>query len=503
MLATAAKLVRMPISRRAFSLGALGAPALLRAARPVPKLLVLLALEEFRSDYLERNRAAFGKNGFRRLVEEGCYFPDCRMSASSFTSSGLATLATGAWPQSHGIVADHWYDPATRRIVRARPEALEATSVADQIAQDPKSRIFAIGLEEAHAALLAGRNPAALFAMDARGEFGVRGSAAVSWFGAFQRANPPANLRDAAWMALGARTDSHPLRLLTYDPARPQDFVFLYQSSPFGQSTQFELAREVIVRERLGQGGGLDCLAVAAGSTALLGYDVGADSPLIDQLVLHLDREIERLLDTLNDSVGPGNYALVFTAAHGGPAQPPVTSPRAAVPGEALARSIEKALAERFKPVGVDRYVYPFLYLRIPPGLAADRRQIRAAAAQAALQVTGVTGYFTADGDCSHGGDWQQRFRNSFHVLRSGDVMLSYAPGWVEDFGAGRGISYGSLYNYDCRVPLIFYGWQSQFRPRTYEQPVEAIDIAPTLARIAGRAYPSSTTGRVLAEAFE
>lgn len=468
----------------------------------MPKLLVLLALEEFRPDYLERNRPAFGKNGLRRLADEGCYFPDCRMSASSFTASGLATLSTGAWPQLHGIIADNWYDPVTRRIVRARPEALQATSLADQVALDSKSRTFVIGLEGTHAALLAGRNPAALFAMDARGEYVVRGSAPVSWFGAFQRANRPDNLLNAAWMALGARPDSHPLRVLTYDPARPQDFIFLYQASPFGQAAQFELVREVIVQERLGQGGGIDFLVVTPGSTSLLGYDVGADSPLIDQLVLHLDREVEKLVDTLNASVGNGNYVLVFTAAHGGPPQPGA-NPRAAVSGEAVARAVEKALAERFKAVTVDRYLYPFLYLRIPPALAADRRQIRAAAAQAALQVPGVAGYFTADGDCSHGGEWQQRFRNSFHVLRSGDVMLSYAPGWVEDFGAGRGISYGSLYNYDCRVPLILYGWQSQLRPRSYERPVQAIDVAPTMARIAGLGYPSSTTGRVLAEAFE
>ena len=493
----------MPISRRAFGLGALAAPAFLRAARPVPKVLVLLALEEFRSDYLERNRASFGRNGLRRLTDEGCYFPDCRMSASSFTSSGLATLATGAWPQSHGIVADNWYDPATRRMVRARPEALEATGLADQIAQDPKSRIYAIGLDARHAALLAGSRASALFAMDASGDFVVRGSAPVSWFGAFQRANPPANLRNAAWVAIGARTDLHPLRQLNYDPARPQDFVFLYQASPFGQAAQFELAREVIVREALGQGGGIDYLAVTAGSTALLGYDVGADSPLIDQLVLHLDREIEKLVDTLNNTVGAGSYALVFTAAHGGPPQPLASDSRKAVSGDAVARAIEKALAERFKPVTVDRYVYPFLYLRFPPGVIGDRRPARLAAAHAAMQVPGVAGYFTADSDCSHGGDWQQRFRNSFHVQRSGDVMLSYAPGWVEDFGAGRGISYGSLYNYDCRIPLILYGAQLQFRPRTYEQPIEAIDIAPTMARIAGRGYPSSTTGRVLAEAFE
>ena len=38
--------------------------------------------------------------------------------------------------------------------------------------------------------------------------------------------------------------------------------------------------------------------------------------------------------------------------------------------------------------------------------------------------------------------------------------MLSYPPEYVEDYGQGRGISYGSLYNYDVRVPLCFYGPQ-------------------------------------------
>jgi arylsulfatase A-like enzyme len=78
--------------------------------------------------------------------------------------------------------------------------------------------------------------------------------------------------------------------------------------------------------------------------------------------------------------------------------------------------------------------------------------------------------------------------------------MLSYRPEYVEDFGLMRGISYGSLYNYDIRTPLCFYG--PQFRARVFEQPVEAVDIAPTLARAMGVASPSSSTGRVLGEAF-
>jgi len=61
-------------------------------------------------------------------------------------------------------------------------------------------------------------------------------------------------------------------------------------------------------------------------------------------------------------------------------------------------------------------------------------------------------------------------------------------------------VSYGSLYNYDARVPLCFYG--PQFRAGQFEQTVTAIDVAPTLSRALGYAPPSSTTGRVLAEAL-
>ena len=78
--------------------------------------------------------------------------------------------------------------------------------------------------------------------------------------------------------------------------------------------------------------------------------------------------------------------------------------------------------------------------------------------------------------------------------------MLSYRPEYVEEYGQNRGISYGSLYNYDVRVPLCFYG--PQFRQGSFEAPVESVDVVPTLARAMGIADPSSSTGRVLGEAF-
>jgi hypothetical protein len=129
-----------------------------------------------------------------------------------------------------------------------------------------------------------------------------------------------------------------------------------------------------------------------------------------------------------------------------------------------------------------------------------DPEPLRMAAGRAALQHPAVAGFYTAGGYCSTNDSWRERFRNSFHHRRSGDVMLSYLPEYVEDYGQGRGVSYGSLYNYDVRVPLCFYG--PQFAPGIFESPVQSVDVAPTLARVMGVAPPSSSDGRVLGEAL-
>ena len=105
--------------------------------------------------------------------------------------------------------------------------------------------------------------------------------------------------------------------------------------------------RELIQREKLGQGSGVDYLVLVPGSAALLGYDVGAESPLMDQLMLHLDREIEQTLDLLGNVVGAGSYSVMLSAAHGGPSGPP----RAAIAGDQVAHAIEKSLNGVFKNV--------------------------------------------------------------------------------------------------------------------------------------------------------
>ena len=487
----------MEIGRRQFGACVLGALAGQAWSAPgKPKLTVLAIVEQLRADALDAAWPQLGSGGFRRLADKGAWFTGCRHLSSTFSSCGLANLATGAWPAQHGIVADSWWDYAAHAPVRASNEALLATTLAAQ-AGDAGMRVAVVALTRAEAALFAGTREARFYFLDDRGQFTTTGPQ-PDWLDEHNRAKGSESARDANWMALNAAPDAPPLRTLHYDPNHPQAFLALYKGSPFGQTAEFDMAAELVLRERLGQGSTSDLLCVIDGSSALLGYETGARYPLMDQMLLHLDRRIENLWNQLTRAVGENGFNLVVCAAHGAPNDPSKEArARMAVNGESVAQLVESALKNTGRRL--EKYLYPFLYLD-RKATAGGAETVRLMAADAALAHPAVAGYYTAGGGCSENDEWRKRFQNSFHAKRSGDAMLSYRPEYVEDFGAGRGISYGSLYNYDADVPLFFCG--PQFRAGVFDAPVEAVDVAPTLARAMGIAEPSSSVGRVLTEAF-
>ena len=450
-----------------------------------------------RPDYLDTVGTQLAPGGLRRLIEKGAFFPDCRHLASTFTASSLTTLATGAWPAQHGIVADWRYDRAGHRPVKASEEALLATTLAEQIDADNHFRSWVVGMDESDTALFAGSAGSPVYWMDDEGLFATRGEK-PDWLAVYNLQRNPESARNAKWQAVGAKPDAPPLRVLNYAPEHPREFLALYRSSPFAQNAQFDFASELITREHIGQGNTTDVLFLLLGSTARLGYETGARSPLMLQMILQLDRRLEAFLAQLAKTPGENAFNLVLVGAHGAPPEPPeYARARMAVNGESVAQTIDKILAASGNG-RVEKYLYPFLYL--DTNGFRDPEPIRLAAGRAALQHPAVAGYFTAGGAASTFNGWEQRFRNSFHQVRSGDVMLSYRAEYVEDISVARGVSYGSLYDYDARVPLILYG--PQFRAGVYESRVESVDVAPTLARAMGVAPPSSAMGRVLGEAL-
>src|SRR3984893_15328373 len=83
-----------------------------------PKLVVIIVIDQFRVDYLERYREQFGDGGFRLFLDHGAYFSDCNYNyADTHTAPGHATLISGAYANGHGIVANDWWDSKKKRMV--------------------------------------------------------------------------------------------------------------------------------------------------------------------------------------------------------------------------------------------------------------------------------------------------------------------------------------------------------------------------------------------------
>src|SRR3974377_1823295 len=92
--------------------------ALASAYNDHPKLIVIIVIDQFRGDYLERYRDHFGEGGLRVFLDRGAYFTDCNYDyANTRTAPGHATLFTGAYTSGHGILANEWWDPQKNKRV--------------------------------------------------------------------------------------------------------------------------------------------------------------------------------------------------------------------------------------------------------------------------------------------------------------------------------------------------------------------------------------------------
>ena len=207
----------MGICRRQFgslTLGGLAAGAFAAPPRP-PKLLVLVVVEQLRPDHLDAVLSRSGPGGLRKLLDKGAHFPDCRHLASTFPATSVATLATGAWPSQHGIVAGTWFDTAARKPAGASSESLLATTLCEQVTR-AGNRVFVVSTDLSTAALFAGTPEARLFWMGENGEFATLGEP-PDWLVNYNKAHPLDAARNFKWTAMGARPGAPPLRTLTYD----------------------------------------------------------------------------------------------------------------------------------------------------------------------------------------------------------------------------------------------------------------------------------------------
>ena len=496
-----------------------------------PRLVVVIVIDQFRGDYLERYRDQFGDAGFRILLDHGAYFPNCNYNyANTRTAPGHSTLFTGAYSNGHGIAANEWWDPKKKKMVTsveddgtklvgatgdrvgASPHSLLADTLGDELklATQGKARVFGVSLKDRSAVLPAGFAGDAAYWIDPKSGSWVTStyyrSDLPKWVQKFNSTRP-AKYWDRDWKDAQGTL----LRSTAHRQGKDGSDASFYEvvgSTAFGNEYEFEFAKELVVYENVGRGPATDLLSISLSPNDILGHQVGPDSPEMGQMALDLDRELAEFFNFLGHQIGLADVWIALSADHGVSALPDAVKklhiPAANLDAAKLETQINSAITAKYSPGHSAAYVkldYPLAWLDQD---VFSRDHVHEADAEAAvgeaMKQAGVRDYYTKS----------QLARSEVPSTPVGRKYLnSYSPegSWyvmgvpdIYSVGPAKGTDHTSPYSYDTHVPLAFYGLP--FQVGTYRTSVEPVDMAATLASLLGINAPTHSVGRVLTEAL-
>jgi predicted AlkP superfamily pyrophosphatase or phosphodiesterase len=251
-------------------------------------------------------------------------------------------------------------------------------------------------------------------------------------------------------------------------------------------------------------------ISVGLSATDYIGHSLGPGGGEMCLQLLSLDRDLGGFFRVL-DAEGI-DYAVVLTGDHGamdiperlrakGIAQATRADPAlgTAQVGKAIAAKLKLAgpvlLGDLGNDVWIDRSLSPTDRSRAErEAIAIFKAHPQVEAVFTKREIANV-GLSTASPD-----KWTiaQELRASFDPERSGDlyVVLKKYVSPIAEPGTGYVATHGSVWNYDRRVPILF--WRQGMRTSNRPDHVSTTNILPTLAAEIGLALPSGLDGKCL-----
>ena len=516
------------------------APAAAQQPAP-PKLIVAISIDQFSSDVFAEYRQHY-TGGLRRL-SQGVVFPSGYQGhAATETCPGHSTILTGSRPARTGIIANNWFNLGVQRedknIYCAEDPRIPGSSSEKYTVSTYHLRVPALGDHmkranpQSRVAVAAGKDRAAImmggYKPDHRWWWGgkdfvadpMTGQPAQS--GGLVNANiataltqpraalPLPPLCEAKHQAIAVVGGGKPVGAGQF--AREAGDSRSFRASPELDGATLALAAGLREEMKLGEGAATDLLIVGLSATDYVGHTYGTEGSEMCLQMLELDRSLGDFFARL-DATGV-DYVVMLTADHGGHDIPERNRERgipdaARVDPALAATAMGKALGARLGLTGPvlfgdgafgDMYVDRAL-------TAAQRKRVLDEAVRTYRAHPQVAEVFTtsqlraAPNPVGPPDRWSliERAKASFDPERSGDLVVLLKPRITPIFDTSRGYvaTHGSPWDYDRRVPILF--WRKGLGP--FEQPlaVETADILPTLASLIGVTIPAGTIdGRCL-----
>ncbi len=494
------------------------------------RLVVTLAIDQLRTDYMEAFSSLYGEHGFKRLMREGKVFRQVDFAFNNVDrASGIATLYTGASPSLHGIIAGQWMNRSTLRLQDAvedpqfmgnytnensSPSQLLASTVADElkIGSSGKALVYAIAPMRDAAVLAAGHaGNGAFWINQTTGKW-----CGTTYYGDFpwwvsrfnENRSPDFRIRDMAWTPLlpadrykflpEYRTEAFKYK---FDNDRTNQFRRLC-ASPLANDEVNRLAEELLDKTLIGRDSVPDILALTYYAGNYLHKSVQECAMEQQDVYVHIDQSIARLLEMLDKKIGLRNVLLCVVPSGYAGAEA-ADAGRYRTPGGEFYLNRCATLLNMYlmATYGEGQYVecYHDLQIYLNQQLIKDKglelSDILEKSSQFLVQFSGVNEVYSSQRLLL--GSWSpevERIRAGYHRKRSGDLLIDVLPGWTvvqENNADNRAVRLA----YPA-TPLIWMG--PGIKAEIIRVPVGADRVAPTLTGLMRIRAPNACKANAL-----
>lgn len=516
-----------------------------------PKLVVGIVVDQMRWDYLYRYANRYGAGGFNRLLKEGFSCENTQIPyIPTVTAAGHTGIYTGSVPSITGIAGNDFTIQATGESLyctedhsvktvgststagEMSPRNLLSSTITDELklATNFRSKVIGIALKDRGGILPAGHAADAAYWYD-----DATGNWITSTFYMNQLPNWVNNFNSQKLAEKYIKQDWNTLYPInTYVQSTPDDNAYegkmkgetapvfphliskmlngtfgAIRSTPYGNSLTLDFAKDALKSEKLGKGDQTDFLAISLSSTDYVGHQYGINAVETEDTYLRLDKDLENFFNTLDATVGKGNYTVFLSADHGAAHNPGFLKdhniPADLWQGSGILKNLNAELEKKFSQpnlvINLGNYQVNFNnqliekqnlneqniidfsinYLKKQDGVAyvVDMEKAAIAAIPDFLKTKIINGY---------------------NVQRSGAIQIILQPGWFQGYSS-TGTTHGTWNPYDTHIPLVFMGWG--IKHGSLNRPTSMADIAPTLAALLHIQEPNGNIGSPIEEVLK
>jgi predicted AlkP superfamily pyrophosphatase or phosphodiesterase len=509
-----------------------------RPAAAAPRLIVVISIDQLSADLFDEYRPQF-TGGLARLASGTAFRNGYQAHAATETCPGHSTILTGSHPTHTGIIANTWVDQSVQRSDKTvycaedervagssttsytvSPFHLRAKTLGDVLKQrSPQSLNVAVAGKDRAAVMMGGHNVDQRWYWDGGKFASDLKSAAVP--GTIAKANTAvaaslAAAREPLALPPSCQAKATPYALtpqLTVGAGRfgrAAGDVRAFRASPEFDGAVLAIAAGLVQELRLGRDAAPDVLSVGLSATDYVGHGFGSGGAEMCLQLLSLDRDLGSFLNVL-DAEGI-DYSVVLTADHGSMDIPErlrakgvSNATRAdpalgtAVLGKAIAAKLKLSgpalLGDLANDVWIDRSLAPRDRTRVEREAVAFYQAHPQVEAVFTSRQIGRIPLPTGSPD-----KWSigQMVRASYDQQRSGDlyVVLKRNVSPIVSPGVGYVGTHGSVWDYDRRVPILF--WRRGMRSAPRPDHISTVNILPTIAVQIGLALPAGLDGRCL-----